>query len=270
MFLTTLAITLPILLASPESVEQAKELYRKGSTLYEAADYEGAIRHFTEALNLIGPDEEAYDTRMLLLFNIASAYEKQYSIDNKKSRLKQALALYQRYKAFSRKKGNLGEELDVEARIARVQQLLAQDHTPPPKKTTKPLQLPQGDKEKRPTKKPVGTALVTTGSFLTLGGLALIIVGSQLRGRAIAQVDKLNRLNLPPEHPAWEQGQEFIDQESKKGRILLGTGIAAGAVGAVTTGIGISFFTKKKSAPKISIRPVLSPKNMGLSISGKF
>ena len=71
----------------PESVdagelERAQALHQRGSTLFDSADYAGAIEAFTEALTIVPNVEGSEWIRLSLLYNIASAHERAYKIDH--------------------------------------------------------------------------------------------------------------------------------------------------------------------------------------------
>lgn len=256
-----------------EEPKDPKALYREGSTRYDAADYEGAIEKFTEALNLVGTTHKDRETRLLLLYNIASAHEKQYTIDEEPTHLRQALALYERYREFARTQGDLHEELDVGSRIARVKELLRkaqEDAGTQDVSDDRPADPVQ--EEGRPRPRQMGIAFVASGSALTLGGVILAVVGSQLEGRARAQVDELGGLNVPPDHPAWAAGEQFVESERQKGRAVIGAGVALAVVGVAGVGVGSYFLvkSKKNKGKHLSLTPTFTRGAVGLRLGGRF
>lgn len=271
---------------SPEADAEARTLYQEGTTLFEAADYEGAIEKFTDALNLVGDeDDEDRHTRLTLLFNIASAHEKQYAIDQDPKHLRQAKTLYVRYRDFAKKHGDIGEELDVETRILRIENELEGLEEPDEKKVPSgavqdpPRTGPQSgvdaspaDTEQRRKTRNTGTALVVAGSLATVGGVVLSVVGSRLEPRARDQVMQLADMGVPMDHEAWAQGDDFIAQERAKGRALIGAGVAVSVVGVVGVGVGSYFLVKSKKLREheVSITPTWGSGTAGIQIGGRF
>lgn len=250
---------------APSSLEDAQTLHAEGTASYEAADYLGAIEKFTAALNIVmGERGDHDDTKLALLYNIARAHEKAHEIDRDPTHLRQALALYKRYEVAVAKKGDLGDQLDVAAKIKGLEKSLRQMEHPAPLPTRPPPPAPRAD-----WKKPrnVGIALVTVGSAEIVAGVIMAVVGSRYEPNARAQVQKLADRGIPMDHPAWAQGAQFIKQEQKKGRLLMGLGGGLAGIGAVTLGTG-TFFMVKAKRTRLSAR--VSPTFLGIQWSGKF
>jgi len=263
--------------AMPE-MQEAQTLYGEGTAMFDSADYNGAIEKFTKALGIVTSVNGDDHTRLTLLYNIASAHEKAFAIDKDVTHLRQAFQLYERYRDFAQKTGNLGDELDVEAKIGRLEkQLRAHDQmqrgreqtgarkVPPPPSVT----VPEVDwKKPRNT----GVGLVIGGGAATIGGVVLAVVGSTREGKAQAQVDKLVDLGVPMDDPAWAEGEKFVEQEKKKGNVLMGVGATVAVVGAAGVGVGAYYLVKAKKmrGGSVSAIPALAPGFAGIQISGRF
>lgn len=76
-------------------------------------------------------------------------------------------------------------------------------------------------------------------------------IGGYLGPRARRQVDKLAEQGVPPDDPAWQQGEEFIAQEERKGKILMAVGIPLAVGGAVLTGVGIRSLIRSKQKARV-------------------
>lgn len=265
-----------------EKLDEAAGLYREGSVMFDAADYDGAIDKFTRALGIVAALDAQDETRLMLLYNIASAHEKQFEIDKDVEHLRQALALYKRYLEFAQSTGDLGEELDVAPRITRLEKRVKvadqlernranaekddeRDVPPPPPGTAGPDQLDW--KKPRNT----GIGLVVAGSGLAVGGVIMAIVGSGYEAHAREEVNKLADLGVPMDHPAWMQGGEFIAEEKRKGNALMGVGATMAVVGAAGIGVGSYYLVKSKRMKEgVAVVPALSPGFAGIQLSGKF
>lgn len=284
--MNTLLLSLILAFGAPvtgDPTEEAEVLYREGTVKYEAADYNGAIEDFTAALALVveAPDtEDNRRTRLTILYNIAATHEKAFTIDQDITHLRQAIALYERYLKFAQSTGDLGDEIDAEAKLAHLRKQIrvhkqieenrANSSKQPPPAAPSPSPTDEGLDWERPRK--TGIALVGAGGVLTLGGVALAVVGSQLEPRAEQEVSKLADLGVPMDHPSWEQGDEFIAQEKRKGNALLGVGVSVAVVGAVGVGVGSYYLVKAKRLREneVAVIPSLSPNFAGIQLSGKF
>lgn len=267
--------------AHPDKMEEAQGLFRDGTVKYESADYNGAIKSFTKALAIVTEMRGDEHTRLTLLYNIARAHEKAFKVDQDVQHLRQALLLYKRYGEFASKTGDLGEELDVESKIAHLEKQLrlhsqiernrAQGKEGPqqPPPATPPLVDVNADWQ---TPRKTGLGLVVGGGALTIGGTVLAVVGSQLESHAQSEVAKLEDAGLPDDHPAWAEGDEFIANEKRKGQIFMGVGASVAVVGAAGIGVGTYYLVKAKRLRegRVAALPALSPGYAGVQISGRF
>lgn len=264
---------------SPE-MQEAQALYTEGTAMFDSADYNGAIEKFTKALGIVTAADGDDHTRLTLLYNIASAHEKAHAIDKDVTHLRQALQLYERYRDFAQKSGNIGDELDVEAKIARLEkQLRAADQMRRNRETAEPREVPPPpppvqETEEADWKKPrdTGVGLVVGGSVATIGGVVLAVVGSGREAKAREQVDELADLGVPMDDPAWAEGDQFIADEKRKGNALMGVGATLAVVGAAGVGVGAYYLVKAKKMRegRVSTLPALAPGYAGVQITGRF
>lgn len=281
--MNSLLLAVVLAMAPAESSPQMQEaaaLYQDGTASYKAADYNGAIQKFTKALGIVSAIEGDERTQLTLLYNIASAHEKQFSIDKDGAHLRQALQLYKRYREFAQTTGDLGEELDVETNISRLERKLKtldqiernraeankQEGPPPPPSTT-----PTDDTEwKKPRN--LGIGLTVTGGAATIGGIVMVALGSQFEGNAQVQVDKLADMGVPMDDPAWAQGEQFVEDEKRRGNILMGVGATVAVVGATGVGVGTYYLVKSKKVREgqVSVTPTWGSGMAGVQISGRF
>lgn len=268
---------------SPEQMVEAEVLFRDGTVKYESADYDGAIESFTSALGIMTANHGDEATRLTLLYNIAMAHEKQFMIDQDVTHLRQAKTLYERYLEFAQKTGNLGDELDIESKLAHlntqlkihseIQENKTKAEGPPP--LPPPVTDVGTDSGPDPDwKKPrnLGIGLVASGGAITIGGVVLAVLGSQFEGKAQTQVDSLADQGIPMDHPAWAEGEEFVASEKRRGTIFMGVGSSVAVVGAVGVGMGTYYLVKSKRLRegRVTAMPALSPGFAGVQISGKF
>ena len=84
--------------ASTADLSEARRLYYEGSTRYDAADYEGAIEKFTEALTSVKEvGSNDFQVRGLLLYNIGKAHVRAYDTTQDVVHLRQARTIYREF-----------------------------------------------------------------------------------------------------------------------------------------------------------------------------
>jgi tetratricopeptide (TPR) repeat protein len=257
---------------SPER-ERAQALYAEGTTLYDSANYAGAIDKFTEALALVkNTGEQDERSRLVLLWNIASAHEKAYEIDNDTTHLRQALLLYRRYQGFAERTGDKSEQQDAAQRITSLEKAMAELEAPAektPKDSAPPVTVQDDGAWKRPHR--IGIGLLVPGVAAVVGGVTVLALGSTYEGRARDKVAKLGDLGVPPDDPAWAEGEAFIAQERRKGKTMMALGGSLVGAGAVLAGVGTFFIVKaKRTRSRVLASPSVSTTYLGISISGRF
>jgi len=274
---TAAPIQKPALFQPATDLSAAEALYNEGQTLYESADYTGAIAKFTEALGeakRVGSQD--FHVRGLLLYNIGRAHIKAYEINKDLSHLRQARSIYRQFI----------KDADVEAMFEQFnpqdvadarQELRAlelrleglenepKSETPPP---PPPIKADVDWKKPRNT----GIGLVAAGSAVLAGGVAVLAFGSTLKSGAEGEVNKLADAGVPQDHPAWAEGDSYIASETKRGKTLMAVGGSLAAVGLVGAGVGIAYLVKAKKLKggRVSPTVALMPGFVGIVVSGRF
>lgn len=275
--------------AQPD-LTRARQLFQEGSVRYEAADYNGAIEVFTKAIREL--DQQGVDDiyiRGVLLYNIAKSHARAYDIDRDAAHLRQASVLYRRFidRATTGAGQGLFDAKDVEdarTELTLVQEKLEgldvaapepeSDHEasePEPKDEPTPSAPPEpGDGWKKP--RGIGIGLLVSGIAALGGGGALIGLGLRFKPNAEGQVAELDDLGLPEDHPAFDEGEDFIARETRKGQALVGSGAAAAAVGAALIGVGAFYLVKSKRmrGADVQAAAILTPDFGGVSLIGRF
>lgn len=263
---------------NPEQMAEAANLFREGVLRYETADYEGAIEKFSASLSIVKENNGDEAVRLPLLYNIATAHEKLFSIDKDVRHLRRALTLYRQYRDYAAEKGDPNEQFDVETKIVSLERKLSvheqiqkrQSRTSP-ERGNPPPPPPQSDLSWRQPRN-LGLGLTIGGGAAMIGGIVALAVGSGYEERARSQVRALDDLGLPADHPAWAEGDDFISRERRKGAALMGVGGSLAVVGAVGAATGAYYLIRAKRVKdgRLSATPRLSPGFAGVQLTGRF
>jgi len=261
---------------SVDPLAEASALYAEGTVAYEAADYTGAIAKFTQALGIVVETRANDEIRLRLLYNIATAHEKAYAIDQDVVHLRQAKELYLKYRDFAKEHGDLGDELDVESRILGVErqlQALSGQGAATEKEAT-PTPRQGRDKALEPKPRPDGRdrrslhPLVLGGGVgLGLGAVGLGVMGAGLAMGNKAQQDFESALG--PDDEGLRVG--FVEDGERANTIAIAGGVAGGVfviTGAVLVALGV-----KRGAGRgqqASITPTIGRESAMLVLQGRF
>ena len=234
-----------------------------------------------EALRLVQANDGNESIQKELLYNIGRAHEEAFEIDRDLKHLRAALSLYEEYEGFAAWQDVSGGSsdaaqdlqevreriLDLKKRLRVADQIAENKHNA---SSPVPPALPPTADWKRPRN--IGIGLTVTGGAAIIGGVAFAIVGSRYRPNAQEQVMKLNDLGVPMDHPAWQEGGKFIDDETRKGNAVMAVGGTLAGVGAIGTGVGIYFLVKSGKLKNGKIQPsaTLTPTYAGFSLTGRF
>ncbi|MGE0550753.1 MAG: tol-pal system YbgF family protein [Kofleriaceae bacterium] len=249
---------------------QAKAHYEKGQTHYNLGEFDLAITEFKAAYNLSSAPG--------LLFNIAQSYRL-------KKDYEQASYFY---KTYLRLKPDAKNRSDVEARIAEMEKMLADQKamgTSPPTGTVPPdgETKPTPDETKPEDTKPVdvvpsngatdspmvverrsdgsGKSLMTAGLATAGAGMALVITGVVFGRMAKSASDELDAID--DNMGTWTQAdQDKYDAGKRNNTIALISFIAGGA--AVATGATLWVMGKLKDG---SSSVAVVPTNNGATIA---
>lgn len=251
-----------------DPLEKAEHLYREGSSLYEAADYTGAIQKFTAALTLASA-VNANAIKRSLLWNIAISHERAFAVDGDERHLRQAQILYRQYVGLLASDEEAARA-EATVNLTRVHGLLERaSQSPPPPAPDPTSREPEVAQTPHASKRhlKVGVGLLAPGLTTMVTGAVLVGVGAPYEDNAKEQVDMLADLGIPRDDPAWGQGAEFVAQERRKGRVLMAVGGSLLGAGTVLVSVGTYYMVKSK---RVKLRAVPTTSYFGISIQGRF
>jgi hypothetical protein len=270
----------PSMLQPQPDLSEAERLFKEGMIKYDSADYEGAIDSFTQALGEAeSKGSQEFQVRGLLLYNIGKAHIHAYEIDHDIGHLRQARVIYKRFIKEADveamfEKFNPRDVTDAQQELrmleARIKGLESVDKEPLP--STPPVTMPVVDQKAVKKARNLGIGFTASGSAVVVAGVALVVGGSQLRSSAETSVSKLDDLGVPEDHASRTEGEEFIDAETRRGRIFMAVGGSVAAVGVVGIGVGVAALVKSKRLREGRVQPsvALTPGYAGIVLSGRF
>lgn len=255
--------------ASPAEESRLERLYFDGRARFSAADYAMAIDIWTVLLAELPPGDDTNAVRLDLLFNIALAHTRQYEIDDDPQHLKKALTLFRLY-AERKPSEKLDQRIsDLEAQLETLDPDPEPETSPPePALVSEPAPVTKTDASPGPSRG-LGIGLVVAGSAAAVGGVALLVAGSQLRPAAEDSVAELDALGLDPDDPAFAEGEAFIDDETGRGRALMAGGGAVAGLGLAAVGVGVWALTRP-SARRRDVTWWVTPTARGMTMGGRF
>lgn len=258
-------------------LSEAARLFDEGLARYEAADYEAAIEIFTQALaELREQGVHDFRTRGLLLFNIGRAHMRAYEIDEDVEHLRQAQAIFRRFTEEGKDERNAaeadpGDVREAEEQLAIIAGLLESESASEPVDPA-PAPAPVDADEAPSNARPLGIGLTATGVALLGGGVGMLIWGVGYGPAAQAEVDTLDGLGLPDDHPAFAEGDQFIRDERKKGTAWMAAGgVAAGlGVGVLAVGIQQLVRANKQRRPPVTAVGSFERGFVFVGVAGRF
>lgn len=275
----------PSLAHAAQEPDPLQDLFYKGTAEYSAADYAGAIKTFTEALALATQRGSKSEIRSALLVNLARAHVKLYGVEEGAKQLRSAREVYTR--VIEEADGFGYPESDVamaKEGLAEVERLLAAHEDKQAAKTPAPAPVAVGPASEGPAAQPsspsdpasdgggdrnprraAAIASLSVGSVFVAGGVVSLIWGSTFESHA-------NQSIADTDNPA-EDVDTYRNNEIRKGRIWMGVGGAAAAVGlaGVVTGAVLLVRGNKGPGPTAwRISPMLSRQGGGVGVSGRF
>jgi tetratricopeptide (TPR) repeat protein len=280
-----LALPNTTLACGQEPLERAKELYNEGSSLYSAADYNGAIERFTDALKIVTSEGSAdeYVIRGALLLNIAQAHIHAYEVDADVGHLRAAKSIYQRF-VDEAERGSGYDQADVDEARRQLDQLpqkIEEHDARTPKNDGRPTTdgnpppRDDGPKEAQIVRtRSIGIGLVIAGSVAFAGGAGVLGWGTTFRRFAIQSV--IDEGGDPDRTPADFTNEEkaYVDQQTTLGIVWMVAGGVAALVGGAGIGVGAWQLAKakkmKKQSNAVALTPLLTRDLAGLSVSGRF
>ncbi|PRQ06462.1 tetratricopeptide repeat protein [Enhygromyxa salina] len=232
--------------------ERAVEAYRRGTELYNEANFEAALEAFQEAATLYAsPDFQ---------FNIAKCYERL-------GKLEEAVRHYQTY---LRTADDSSDRAVVESTVEDLERRIeAEKNRPDPEPEPEPEQAPE------PVTNP-GRALVITGGALLGVGVAVGLGGGLGFGipvsRDNASLGDVRDGN--PDRLTFAEADEIAIRASRNQtieRIMIGAGGALAITGVALLAVGLSKNKKAAgSAARLSVSPMWGRTGGGLTLQGNF
>jgi hypothetical protein len=261
-----------------DPLAEAKAAHARAQAEYETAAYDRAIESWTAAYAALPDSPESATYRPLILYNIARAREKLFSLRGDVTHLKQARALLEKFEAAIPEvyaddpaEGEAERE-KVRAKIAELDAKIAEAEgdraTEPTAAATEPVAAPPSTPEVEPQSRrdradPRARPLIAVGAVL----VALGVAGFGGMGGALAVGEQANDIDdLAPD--------DLAGRESRfdRGRRANAAAIAMGVVSPLLLGAGVALLVvgAKRKGRAAAIAPVVSPRLVGASISGRF
>lgn len=251
------------------SAPTAQDVFYEGSARYSAADYPGAIEKFTQALALATREGLPFRVRGAFLVNLGRAHVRAYGVNDDAKHLKMAKEIYERYQREAAAAEFTGpdddevqKELDQVHRLLEATAAAPTEEEPRREPDTKPADPAGADPELTDDgggRRPLHIGLLSSGSVLVAGGVSVLVWGSTFRSYAQDQI--------PEDEQGTPEAGAFVDDETRKGRILMGVGgglAAVGLAGVVVGAVGLA------RAKRSDVQLAVSPTWGGLAISGRF
>ncbi len=253
----------------PPELVAAKKAYFEGRAMYDTADYQGAIKAWTRAVELLPDTPENREYLLSILFNIASAHEKLFDLDGDVIHLKQAKVLLERFEAsiseIYDEESQQAERAQVKERLAKLDERIAEATAPPPPENepkTEPTQKPGPDQPPKRESKPGRGLVIGGGVAIGLGVGAFAGMGA-----ALGVANNANDISDLDDSDVEARGEQF-----DRGRAADKGAVAAAVIGGLLMGAGIALLVvglKRRNA-RTAIAPAMGPRTVGLSIVGRF
>jgi len=280
-----LALAPTSVLAEPASAEpapsvddalaEAKAWHVDADAKYNTADYEGAIEAWQKAYAALPRTAEANPYRSLILYNIAAAREKLFSLRGDVEHLKQAKILLEQFEAsIDETYAGAPEEGDkeraqVQEKLARIDGLIAaanRDDAPAKRPATAPAE--PGPRKTTTTdappraREPGRGLLIGGGVLLGLGVVAGAgMTAALVEGGRANDLDEIADDNLDAREDLFDRGR----------RANVGA-IVAGAIGAacLAAGTALVVIGAKRRSSRTALTPAVGRGFAGLTLVGRF
>ena len=252
-----------------EASAPARDAFEQGLDAYEAGDYAAAVRHWTEAHDLMGESPELSGGRRVLGFDLAQAQMRAHAADGDPRRLDAARPLLEAYIAWVDRPGHTMDEGEKQDR-ARAVELLAQidrEDTPPapvpPRVDSAPPSSPPPPATAEP--KPTGTGLLIGGGVALAGGIGSIVGAVVSEAAGSKAEDAYNSAVAAADSDA-------VAAATRAGRRANVGFIASTASAVLLTAAGVTMLAigGRRRKRYISASAALTPSSAGASMSVRF
>ena len=255
----------PPLAAGEDPLVRVGALINEGQSLFDTADYTGAIDRWTQAYALLPDAPDIAATRNLLAYQIAQAYIEAHAVDPQPSHLRRAERLLEQYIAGL--DASEGESRAAAEQLrAKIQAELAAAEPPPPRIAPAPAPQPPatsagpvpGDRSRR------DPLMITGGVMLGLGGA--LLVGTAVAAAAGSRVDADGEQAVADGASSAEL-DELLARGNRANSAAIATAVVGGALVVVGAALMITGRVRKRA---VAAAPSLGPGFVGLGLRGRF
>ncbi|HWB75101.1 MAG TPA: hypothetical protein VG755_09090 [Nannocystaceae bacterium] len=243
----------------PTAVDRAELLFRQGLAHFETAEYDQAVRLWTEAYSILEATPANRAIRNDLVYNIARAQVEAYRIDHDTRRLRQAKQLLERYSSVYRElsagdSAALSELQRVDLRIDEIDGMIREAE-----------QREAAERERQRRNAAAGPegkqarALVISGAVGTAIGIAGLALGFAGLGVGVRADKDFER--MPDE-------RDDARRRGRQANVLVATGFAMG-VAFLATGIALLAIGKRNQR-RLEATPTASRNGFGFAVLGRF
>jgi hypothetical protein len=245
--------------AQDPAVEEARDLYQRGTIKYAASDYIAALDLFTQAFECAAQidDEEKRESVLVgLRYNLALAHTKAYEIDGDVGHLRRARDLFRKYLGTQ---ADPEDAVDAKTRLEEVEATLQEFEERREDDTGEEdiFSMPSPTRDKPKTNGLVVGGIVL--SSISAAGVGLLTGGLVIGNKAEQDY---------ADGPTREERDDAL-AKGKRGNALA---IAGGATAAVLLGAGIALIVvgKRRGPNKTAVAPAIGPESTGIALCGRF
>lgn len=240
-------------------LQRAEQLFRRGVTRYETAEYDEAIVLWTEAYGILDPTRENRAIRNDLVYNIARAQVEAYRIDHDARRLRQAKQLLERYVEVYRELSegddtSRKEILQAETKIADIDAMLGDAEADAKRREEERDRAPATDAARKQAR-----ALVISGAVVT--SLGVVGLGVAFAGIGIGVKADKDFEDDPAQ-------REHHRERGRQANVLIATGTSIG-VAFLAAGIALLVIGKRNER-KLKAGGLAAGGVYGLTLAGRF
>jgi hypothetical protein len=266
-----------------DPLSDAQRLYDRGKAKFETADYADAIELWTEAYAIVPETPESSQIKVLLIYNIAAAREKQFEVSRDPAELRQAAILLQSFEDSIT--ALYGEGPEAEAERAKVQERRAAIEVQLREAEAALAREGEGDgdgEQTEPSTPPEPSTPNDDGEAPARGGRGLVIGGAVAAGLGVGGLGLMaaglgmgaRSNDISDLEPGDIDGRRDRFDRGRTGNTLAIAGGVAGGVllvaGAVLLGIGVPRLEAGKRGSTVALVPAPLRSGTGLVLHGRF